>query len=96
MFREKLYPHPESCLHLGLEDVTFQVVWEHRWRSGRVQRLFRKLLLFSLQGATKENGKETWGTFHLVSRTGKQHVGNVSDLVVNVDVQRGPRRRITL
>lgn len=40
--------HPESCLHLGLEDVTFEVVGEHGWRRRRMQRLLRQLLLFTL------------------------------------------------
>lgn len=43
--------HPESRLHLGLEDVTFKVVGEHDRRRRRVQRLLRQLLLVSLRGA---------------------------------------------
>lgn len=46
--------HSEGCLHLGLEDVTFEVVGEHRWGSRRVQRLFRQLLLLSLPGEQGE------------------------------------------
>lgn len=43
--------HPESRLHLGLEDVTFQVVGEHGRRRWRVQGLLRQVLLFPLRGA---------------------------------------------
>lgn len=42
--------HPESCLHLGLEDVTLEMIREQSRGGRRVQRLLRQLLLLSLPG----------------------------------------------
>lgn len=73
MIRWRFGTHPESCLHLCLEDVTLQVVWEHRWGGRRVQRLFRQLLLLSL--AEEQEGKvKKLGEDLIVSRMGQQQV----------------------
>ncbi len=87
--------HPESRLHLGLEDVTLKMIREHCRGGRRVQRLFRQLLLLSLAGGTGRKVKTLeWEL--IVSRMGQRRAGKVSDLVVHVDVQRGPGGRITL
>lgn len=81
--------HPEGRLHLGLEDVTLEMVRERHRRGRGVQRLLRQLLLLSLskKQAVKVKGLKK------VSRIRQQHAGSGPDLV-HVDVQRGPRRRI--
>lgn len=63
--------HPESCLHLCLEDVTLEVIWENsRWRR-RMQGLLWKLLLVSLPGERRRKVRRS-------SELGKRKVGGKS------------------
>ena len=49
-------PHPEHGLHLGLEDVTLEVVRQQAWGARGSQGLLRQLLVLCLQGARGRGG----------------------------------------
>lgn len=61
--------NPESRLHLGLEDVTLEMVREHHRRGRGVQRFLRQLLLLSLSKkqvvkllGKRSHGEQNWTT----------------------------------